>query len=283
MKSHTRSDTNLAFLKLGGSLITDKSRPRTPRLDTIKRLAEEISAALAEEPSLRLILGHGAGSFGHVSAREHGTRAGVRTPEEWRGFAQVWWDASTLNHLVMGALNAAGLPAIALPPSASVIASDGRVASWDLYPLRAALREGLLPVVHGDVIFDLQRGGTILSTEDLFAHLAREIHPSRILLAGIEIGVWADYPQCTRLVSEITPRNISEIAPSLRGSIATDVTGGMESKVYHSLELVKANPGLEVSIFSGEEMGIVKGALLGSQEGTLISGNAAGSTPSQRR
>jgi hypothetical protein len=54
----------------------------------------------------------------------------------------------------------------------------------------------------------------------------------------------------------------------------------MESKVYHSLELVKANPGLEVSIFSGEEMGIVKGALLGSQEGTLISGNAAGSSPS---
>jgi isopentenyl phosphate kinase len=263
-------ENRLIFLKLGGSLITEKDRPRTPRLNTINRLASEISAALARKPALRLVLGHGAGSFGHVSAQEHGTRAGVRTQEEWRGFAEVWWDAATLNRMVMEALRSAGLPVIGLAPSASVTAHDGRVDRWDLYPLKAALREGLLPVVYGDVIFDAHRGGTILSTEDLFAYLARELHPSRILLAGIEPGVWADYPDCTKLVHEITPENIAEIAMGLGGSVAPDVTGGMESKVHHSLELVLANPGSEVLIFSGEERRTVRETLLGGDFGTVV-------------
>lgn len=55
-----------------------------------------------------------------------------------------------------------------------------------------ALANGILPVVYGDVVFDEVRGGTILSTEDLFQHLAHQLHPERVLLAGLEAGVWAD-------------------------------------------------------------------------------------------
>jgi len=262
--------TGLTFLKLGGSLITNKEKPRTPRLDALVRLAGEIAAALAENPALRLVLGHGAGSFAHVPAKKYATRQGVRTPDEWLGFAEVWWEAAALNRLVMDALRAAGLPAIALPPSATVTARDGKVAAWNLGPLQAALQVELLPVVFGDVIFDTVRGGTILSTEDLFDHLARQLKPQRILLAGLEAGVWADYPQCTRLIPEITPASFPEIAPALSGSNATDVTGGMASKVQQSLDLVEAIPGLEVMIFSGEEEGLVKAVLLGGKAGTVI-------------
>ena len=38
--------TELVFLKLGGSLITDKDLPYTPRLDKLTELAQEIKAAL---------------------------------------------------------------------------------------------------------------------------------------------------------------------------------------------------------------------------------------------
>jgi isopentenyl phosphate kinase (EC 2.7.4.-) len=60
------------FLKLGGSLITDKTRENAPRLDVIRRLAREISGALATAPP-KLVLGHGSGSFGHAAARKYGT------------------------------------------------------------------------------------------------------------------------------------------------------------------------------------------------------------------
>jgi isopentenyl phosphate kinase len=261
---------NLCFLKLGGSLITDKNQARTPRPEVIQRLAHEIAMACAQNPGLRLIVGNGAGSFGHVPARRYGTRHGVHTPEEWRGFAEVWRDAAALNRLVTDALGAVGLPAMAFPPSASVTARDGKIAAWDQAPLRAALQAGLLPVIQGDVIFDTVRGGTILSTEDLFEHLARELHPGRILLAGIEEGVWADFPACTRLIPEITPQNLAEVAPAIGGSLATDVTGGMASKVGQSLGLVEEIEGLEVLIFSGRRPGAIRDALLGAKIGTVL-------------
>lgn len=263
-------DENLIFIKLGGSLITEKTAASTPRLEVIARLAGEIASALAQKPSLRLVLGNGAGSFGHVPAKKYGTRQGVRTPEQWRGFSEVWREAATLNRLVTDALHAAGLPAIALHPSAAVNARDGQVAAWDLAPMRAALQAGLLPVIHGDVIFDTVRGGTILSTEDLFEHLARQVRPQRILLAGLEDGVWADYPANTRLAPVITPQNLAEILPSLGGSHGADVTGGMASKVQQSLSLVQEIPGLEVWIFSGEKPDLVRQALLGAPVGTVV-------------
>jgi isopentenyl phosphate kinase len=53
----------LVLLKLGGSLITDKSVPYTPRFDKLAELAADISAALQTSPQLSLVLGHGSGSL----------------------------------------------------------------------------------------------------------------------------------------------------------------------------------------------------------------------------
>ncbi len=262
----------LQFLKLGGSLITVKQQPHTPRSGVIARLAGEIAEACAQNPDLRLVLGHGSGSFGHVPAERYGTRQGVDGSQGWRGFVEVWREAAALNHLVIATLHSAGLPAIAFPPSALVTARHGQVEAWDLSPLRAALGAGLLPVVYGDVVFDTRRGGTILSTENLFAYLALHLRPSRLLLAGLQPGVWADYPACTRLVSQITPDDLGEIAGALDGSAATDVTGGMASKVTEMLALVQRSPGLEALIFSGEQPGAVREVLGGAALGTLIRG-----------
>lgn len=263
---------NLQLLKLGGSLITDKARARAARPEVIRRLAEEIVAALKGDDAPQVILGHGAGSFAHVPAKRYGTRQGVRSAEEWRGFHEVWQEARELNVIVMEFLLGAGLEAMVFPPSAAVISENGQVSGWDLTPMTRALQAGLAPVVHGDVIFDSQMGGTILSTEDLFSYLAKQLRPKRILLAGLEPGVWADYPKRTRIIPEITPENIDAVMPSVKGSEGVDVTGGMASKVWQSLELTLEVPGLEVVIFSGDEIGTVRQALDGEKVGTFIHG-----------
>jgi len=263
---------SLHFLKLGGSLITDKSRPYTARLDAIQRLASEISAAKEHDPKLQLILGHGSGSFGHVAAQKHGTRQGVHTPQQWSGFLEVWHEAATLNRLVVDAFYQVGLPIIVFSPLAMVTAQDGQVFSWDLSNMCSALVARLLPVVHGDVAFDTMRGGTILSTEDLFVHLAGELHPRSILLAGSEAGVWADFPTRQRLIPEITPDNATEFDAALGGSTAADVTGGMATKVQQCLQMIAQNPQLEMFIFSGEEPEAVQRALSGEKLGTWLHG-----------
>jgi len=242
-------------------------------MDVIQRVCGEIAQAYAEIPSLRLVLGHGSGSFGHMAAKLHNTRRGVHTSEEWRGFANVWKEARALNQIVIEALQEAGLPAVSYPAAAGAIVANSEIQAWDLSRLIDGLEAGLLPVVYGDVAFDWVRGGTILSTEDIFNFLARQLSPAQILLAGIEPGVWADYPAKTKIAQTITPATIDAILPALQGSAAADVTGGMRSKVEEMLALVEVLPGLEVVIFSGVEDGAIFSALKSEAEGTQIIGN----------
>lgn len=265
-----RFPARLQFIKLGGGLITDKNVPHKVLPDVVQRLASEIASACARYPSMRLILGHGSGSFGHFPGERYSTRHGVATPEEWRGFGEVWMEASALNRLVVEALFEAGLRPISFAPSATAYAQAGQVLSWELVPLRSALDHGLVPVVYGDVLFDSALGGTILSTEDLFLHLAKQLRPQRVLVAGLEAGVWVDYPQCTTLLPEITPSSYPGVLPALGGSAFNDVTGGMASKVGQLLAMVQAVPSLEALIFSGSTPGNVEQALSGVDIGTKI-------------
>lgn len=275
----------LVFLKLGGSLITDKTKPYTPLLDVMDDLALQIRTALQTHPDLRMLIGHGAGSFGHVPASEYKTRDGLpprATPlvyrrrddtqnNYWKGFAEVWYQASTLNRFVMEALHKADVRAISLPPSSSVVSSNGVVSVWDTTPIRMALAADIVPVIFGDTVFDEVRGGTILSTEDLFMYLADALHPDRILLAGLEAAVWEDFPARTRKVEKITPASFNEIKAGVGKSAAADVTGGMESKVKQMLELVEKHSNLSVQIFSSDEPGNLVRALGGETLGTVIS------------
>ncbi|HMD81567.1 MAG TPA: isopentenyl phosphate kinase [Anaerolineales bacterium] len=273
----------LVFLKLGGSLITDKTQPYTPLLDRMDDIALQIATTLQTQPNLRLVIGHGAGSFGHVAASEYKTRAGYPRPsplmhrerdetEEnyWKGFAEVWYQASSLNRYVMKALHKANVRAISLPPSSSVIATEGKVSVWETTPIRMGLSARIVPVIFGDVVFDEIRGGTILSTEDLFMHLARALSPERILLAGLEAAVWEDFPARTKKIEKITPRTFDELSRGIGKSEGADVTGGMKSKVAQMLELVQYNHELSVQIFSGTEPGNIVHALTGETLGTVI-------------
>jgi isopentenyl phosphate kinase len=265
-----RLNPELMFLKMGGSLITEKSRPHTPREEVINEIAEEIKVALDEKPERRIVLGHGSGSFGHVPAKKYGTRQGVRTEDEWLGFVDVWRQAAALNHLVMDALTKHGVPAVAISPLTAITASAGEIVEWNLVPIASALEHGLIPVVYGDVVFDQSWGGTILSTEELFAYLVPALRPSSILLAGVERGVWMDYPACQVIYDRITPAVMDSITFAIDKSAFIDVTGGMQSKVAFCINLVKRFPSMQVLIFDGKEPKNLKKALNGEHIGTLI-------------
>lgn len=265
--------TRIIFLKLGGSLITDKDKPQTAHINVIERIAGEIAEAIQRKDDLHLVIGHGSGSFGHATADQFQTHLGGQGEAYWHGFAEVWRAARELNQIMIDHLYKAGLPVIAFPPSAGLIAEDKHLASWDTNPIKIALSHGLIPVLQGDVVFDLEIGGTIFSTEQVFLYLAKVIHPTKILLAGLEKGVLKQSKKSQKIISQITPENYASLKSSLSGSQSTDVTGGMRAKVRLMLSLVQENPGLQVSIFSGSEPGNITRALCGEQLGTMISSN----------
>lgn len=259
---------SLIFLKLGGSLITEKSGRERARRTVIGRLAQEIHDALIAKPETRLLVGHGSGSFGHPAAARFGIIGGAHTGQEWHGFAEVWSAANRLHRIMLDALKDVGLSVLSFPPSALAVADRGEIAALPAEPIQRALEAGLLPLVQGDVAFDRSRGATILSTERVLTYLAAELRPSRILLAGIEEGVYRDYPARNHLLPELTQAMLPEVR--LQASEATDVTGGMRHKVEEAFKLAHTDSQPEVRIFSGETAGNVQAALLGYALGTRI-------------
>ena len=143
---------NLIFLKLGGSLITDKKKPHTPNIDIIKRVAEEIKSAISQTSHIQLVSGHGSGSFGHIPAKKYNTRQGVNKAEEWIGLQKVWYEARALNQIIIEIFSAAGIPTIAFPPSASLVSSNRKLSTWNVDPIIIALQSRLIPLINGDVI-----------------------------------------------------------------------------------------------------------------------------------
>lgn len=260
--------SDLVFIKLGGSLITDKDRTETADSAMLKALLEEIVSIRKNHPNLKLLLGHGSGSFGHHAGMQTGTRDGVFSAADWLGYQSVWASARRLNQIVVAACQQAGLPVLAFPPSSCVVSDNHEICAWELAPIKSALAAGLIPLVYGDVVTDLAIGGTILSTEDLFFYLALALKPAKILLAGEEEAVFADFPMNQQPLSFISKD--AEKAAYLQGSASLDVTGGMLSKVQLMQKLCRQLPGLQVVIFSGRNPRNLTGILDGKPTGTLI-------------
>lgn len=258
----------MIFLKLGGSLITDKTAAETARLDVIERMAAEIAAFRNQHPLEWLLIGHGSGSFGHHEAARHQTQKGASSPAEWQGFTRVWHAAQRLNRLVMDALHQYDLPAINFPPSASASCESGTLLSLDSTAIHTALQSGLLPVVHGDVAFDRQQGCTIISTEQVFTVLAGPLQPGRILLAGSERGVYTDPADPTSVLAEIHASDLPQL--TLDGTAGADVTGGMSAKVASALNMLEHCPQAAIHIFSPRSDGELLSALEGGNPGTRV-------------
>jgi isopentenyl phosphate kinase len=160
-------------------------------------------------------------------------------------------------------------------PSASAACLDGELRLLDERPIRVALANDLVPLVYGDVALDEVRGGTIVSTEQIFRWLAPRLSPARILLVGEVVGVltvdpsrrpaeWdpPDLPPGSELIPEITLASVRSLGESLGGARGVDVTGGMFAKVSEMIALLEATPSLRsVRIISGLVPGLVRAAL----------------------
>jgi isopentenyl phosphate kinase len=259
----------ITLVKLGGSLITDKTRPESPRTDVIERLAGEI--ARARRPG-RLIVGHGSGSFGHVAARRFGLAQGIHAADQLPGVSLTQERAAALHRIVTAALAAAGALPFSIAPSSSVVSAAGRPVAFADEPLRLALGRGLLPVVYGDVVTDREWGVSICSTERLFDLLARRLPESglpidRVLWLGETDGVWDD---AGRTIPRISAATFREAAQAIGAPAGVDVTGGMLHRVETALGLARL--GIPSLILNGLVPGALERALSGEGAGEAVAG-----------
>ncbi len=261
-------ENRLWMIKLGGSLITNKEKPYTVRYNVLRRLAKEI--AMLHKEGYKLLLGHGGGSFPHISARKYRTVDGIIDERSRIGMSIVHRDAERLNMIVLRYLLYEDVPAYPIQTSAISTTNNDKIVKIFTYPIIHLLRNGLIPVVYGDVGIDTSKGCTIISTEAIFEALARELskeYTVKIVMCEAVDGVYDKdpyrYPDA-KLIPLINEKNIEPVLKMVGGSAWIDVTGGMKHKIETLYGLAKS--GISSVIVNGR----VRGRLIKAVKGLPV-------------
>jgi isopentenyl phosphate kinase len=246
------------ILKLGGSVITDKNADEgVVREADLLRIAKEVSKFQG-----KLIIVHGAGSFGHTYAKKYGLDKGF-DPE---GAIITHESVKKLSSTVVDSLNHFGVRAIAVHPMCCTVCKNRRIESMYLDNIKLMIDKGFIPVLHGDVVMDLELGACVLSGDQIVPYLAKELGITRLGLGSAENGV---LDKEGKTVPEITPGKFEDFKQYIRGSESTDVTGGMLGKVQELLELSKMSCITSYIFNAGKENNIYR-FLNGESIGTKI-------------
>jgi len=257
----------VVFLKLGGSLITDKKRPGVARRAVIARIARELAAASRNGRGARLLIGHGSGSYGHAAAADGGLTPGTDARRRLAAIARTQRRAAELHRIVIAALEDAGARPFSFAPSSFLAAAGGRLVGRFVEPIFAALDRGLLPVVYGDIVLDAQRGAVIVPTEELFVLLAKEAARRGIPVAR---AVWLGETDGVSdreggRIAHLTSAEAARTARRVNGASGIDVTGGMALRLRTAGALAAA--GVASSIVDGRKAGSIAGAIAGTASG----------------
>ena len=240
-------------LKLGGSVVTEKSEPETVDEAALGRAADAVA-----DTDEGLVIVHGGGSFGHHHAAEYGVSTTDGTHDA-AGVGAIHGAMKRLNDAVVSALTDRGVPAVPVHPfSAASRDADGRLA-LPTEQVRTLLAEGFVPVLHGDLVAHRGEGATVLSGDELVVELAPAVEADRV-------GVCSTVPGVLDGDGEVIDRitDFGEVASALGASETTDVSGGMAGKVRALLSL--ASP---AHVFGPEALGTF---LDGDNPGTTVAG-----------
>jgi isopentenyl phosphate kinase len=225
------SEPKPVILKIGGSVITDKSGELAARTQEMGRLADEIKRADIQN----LIVVHGGGSFGHPVAQKYSIKEGFKEENQKVGFAETHHVMTVLNGLFMDALIWRNIPAVSITPSSCITTKKGRIQCFEENPLKMLTKMGFLPIMYGDAVFDTELGFTILSGDQLASYLAKRFDAKRIII-GVDVdGLYEADPKAektAKLFRHLTLAELKTLQNKLNKPTATnDVTGGMPGKI----------------------------------------------------
>lgn len=207
------------------------------------------------------IIIHGAGSFGHFQAsRSSVHKGGLETTLGKAGFVATRISVTRLNHEIVRTLASEGVPAVGVSPFSAGWSTENRALKQsDVAMLKKILNAGLIPVLHGDAVFDSFQGCTILSGDVVLRKLAQELRPTHSVFLTDVPGVFDRPP------SEMDAVLLEEIEVQRDGSwkitrpqtlflktgvetvaAAHDTTGGMATKIAEAATI--AMSGVDVYI-----------------------------------
>jgi isopentenyl phosphate kinase len=247
----------LTIIKLGGSLITDKSKPYTLREESLKRICKEIAEVLGP-----CVIVHGVGSFGHVPVIQRKLYEGFKAPSQLPDLSKTMVEVFQLRMAVTEALTEAGLAPVVFLPSNIFFMTEGEITGHFSGGLRQFLDLGMTLLIGGDMCADSQRGFSVCSGDKVVQLLARLLSPRDVIYATDVAGIYTADPKLdpkAELITHISLDRIEEYEKLANRAATPDITKGMRGKleeIKRFESILKA--GAEVAILGMTEPGILR-------------------------
>lgn len=266
------NEPDIIIIKLGGSSVTEKGQIETIKPDGLESACQ--IAKLCLDNDLRVIIVHGAGSFGHPQAKHYKVSSGYSdkpTPSEQNsvkyGFSVTRQSVLKLNHMITDRLVKLNINAVTLSPGCGSWLNDRKqVAKSDVETVKYLLDNNFVPILHGDGVMDLSLGCSILSGDTIIQKLATDDVLSsnilRVLFLTDVDGVFNKNPtevdaslfstlnvnKEKKLVFDSQQQGENGNANGVstedkKGSNKDDVTGGMELKLSTAINIVAETDG----------------------------------------
>lgn len=246
----------MILIKLGGSIITNKEKPLSPRKKTIEKIAKNLKKI--EEP---MIFVHGGGSYGHYWSVKYDMHT---KPKKYnsRGVAVVKTSMVELDKIILDIFLKNGLNPYSLPPTDFM--AGNKPISNKVKEIEKIAKSGLTPISFGDALWYGQNKTYILSGDKIMTILSKILKPRLSIFVLNEDGLYSDL-KTKKLIYELK----GEKATISKNS--KDVTGGMTRKVEEAIKIAKM--GINVFFVNGNKPErIVKAIKNKKFEGTLFRG-----------
>jgi len=222
----------MILIKLGGSVITDKTQYKRFEKERVSRLCSEIKRSGKD-----VMIVHGAGSFGHVLAKEYKLNDGLIDFGQISAVTQVQHDVRELNSMIIEELLRVGIPALSIPPGSCFVMDKGKLIVENTEVLKASSHLGIMPVTFGDVVLDRSKGFGICSGDQLMEVLSNIYKVDRVIFVSDIDGLYDSDPK-TNKNAKLIPEVTSEILKNVRSdSKVDDVTGGVRAKMESMLRM----------------------------------------------
>ena len=260
----------LTVMKLGGSLLTDKSTPYTVNNKVISAVAQEIKECLDQNLIEDLIIVHGVGSFGHVPVFKHRLHLGFQHPEQLIAMSQTQHEMNEFRLKLTKRFIEHDLPVNLLHASSFCTSEKMEVAESFLQAIKGYVSIGMIPLIGGDMLFDSKMGFSVGSGDQIATLLAKQFSAHQVIFVSDVEGVYTTDPKKNpdaKIISSISVDRLEEIIAQTDNTPIGDVSGAMKGKlkVIKSLskEIVK---GMTVILMSMKQYGNLKSVL--SENGT---------------
>jgi isopentenyl phosphate kinase len=246
----------MLLIKLGGSVISNKEKPLSPRRKTINKLVHFLKKV--DEP---FVIIHGGGSFGHYWSVVYGMHT---KPARYgsKGVSVVKNSMVELNKIILDAFLNNKLNPYCLPPADFMVSNKPVIQK--VKEIEKIAKSNFVPITYGDALWFGNKKSYILSGDKIMTLLAKILRPRLCIFVLNVDGVYSDL-KTKKLITELKDEKPSIIKTRM------DVTGGMKRKVEEAMVIAKM--GTDVFFVNGNKPKRIVNAIKGRKfEGTVFKG-----------